>query len=284
MKKGIIRLTVIFSFLLILNLVASKQLIFTQNTNTDSKEDSKNSITDKSKTEKKNLKKKNDEKNNKKNVSHKSTNKLPKPDDSVKKDNDLNKALPSKEDYMSVRKDYNLDEEQKQSSTDNLFWEALLILFIFIVIILLIYKFIKKRRNVAYIDTDIVKVLGTTTIALNKYLQVVEVPGKILIIGVGDHSVNPITEITDKEIIDEITLNASKNSSYQIKDSFNKIIGKFGINKSKTNRNLDENYNNNSFLNSNNIVEIDKDDDEIKNDLSFMEEQKKRLKNIDNNS
>jgi len=271
-RKNTIIVIGIISILILLFAILSVVNIYAQDNNKSTK--------DKIETKSENSKEKSPNKNttSKTNLKH---------NEDLKKSNDLNQALPSKEHYSAARNEYGLDENTA-NVTDNLFWETLLILFILGASILFIYKFVKKRRNIAFIDTEDIRVIGTTPIALNKYLQLVEISDKIIIIGVGEHSVNFITEITDKETVDKIKLNSSKNVSYQVKDTFNKFLNKFQKN---TSENAEKRYNDyeiNSqkkakyFNNSKTFNDGETDKDNPIKDLDYITEQKERLNKLNN--
>ncbi|MFH1564182.1 MAG: flagellar biosynthetic protein FliO [Nitrospirota bacterium] len=56
----------------------------------------------------------------------------------------------------------------------------------------------------------LVQVIGTHPLTPNKHIQIIEIGNKLLVLGVSDHSINLLTEITDKDVIDSIKIQASK--------------------------------------------------------------------------
>lgn len=56
----------------------------------------------------------------------------------------------------------------------------------------------------------LVQVIGTHPLTPNKYIQIIEIGNKLLVLGISDHSINLLTEIIDREVIDSIKLQASK--------------------------------------------------------------------------
>jgi flagellar biogenesis protein FliO len=73
------------------------------------------------------------------------------------------------------------------------------------------YRFVTRKAGIQTIGKDVVNVLSIVSIGQNKFLQVVEIAGRILIIGVSDSNINLITEIHDKDEIDRIRLLSSKS-------------------------------------------------------------------------
>lgn len=109
--------------------------------------------------------------------------------------------------YSAVPQDQIQDTE---TSTTILFFETIFIILVISVVLYLIFRYISKRRNIAFNNSDFIRVIGTQSIALGKYIQIVEIANKFYILGVGEGSVNLITEIGDQDLIDRIKLQASK--------------------------------------------------------------------------
>ena len=104
---------------------------------------------------------------------------------------------------------------------------ALAILAVIIIGMFFLFRLLVKKRNRIVIDTDMIKVLATYPLASNRLIQVVEIAGKIMILGVTDSNINLITEVEDGELIDKIKLLSSKESTGggSFKDQFLKLIG-----------------------------------------------------------
>ncbi len=102
-----------------------------------------------------------------------------------------------------------------------------------IVGIYLILRLFLKSRNKIVTDTGLIKVLSSYPLAANRVIQVVEIAGKIMILGVSESSINLITEVEDQEFIDKIKLLSSKETKGggSFKDQIFKLMGGKGFQK-----------------------------------------------------
>jgi len=93
--------------------------------------------------------------------------------------------------------------------------------------IYLLFRFLLKNRNKIVTDSEIIKVLATYPLAANRIIQVVDIAGQVLVLGVSESSINLITELEDKEVIDRIKLISNKESkgTGSFKKQFFKLLG-----------------------------------------------------------
>jgi flagellar biogenesis protein FliO len=91
----------------------------------------------------------------------------------------------------------------------------------------LLYRLLIKRRNRIVTDSQVVNVLATYPLAANRTIQVVDIAGKILVLGVSDSAVNLITQVEDQETIDRIKLLSTQDQGGQgrFKDQLMRILG-----------------------------------------------------------
>ncbi len=133
------------------------------------------------------------------------------------------------------------------------------------------FRFVTKKAGIQTLGRDVIKVLSVIPVGQNKFLQVIDLAGRIMVIGVSDASINLITEILDKDEIDRIRLLSSKSSPVQpggFQDYIPKYISKlFG----KDNRD-----------NSSGMKYFMPQDAEIDR-LKYLKKQKDRLKKINGN-
>jgi|GEM_PF-6535290 len=97
-----------------------------------------------------------------------------------------------------------------QASSDiNLFWIILKIFLylLFIIAFAFFILWIFKRKKGTPIG--LIQIIGTKPIAPGKYIQIVEIIDRILILGIGEN-INILSEITNKETIDLIKEEAGK--------------------------------------------------------------------------
>jgi len=126
--------------------------------------------------------------------------------------------------------DYTYKEPEfarKEVSYPLLILRTIAILGVIIIGIYLIFRLLLKNRRSPVRDSEIIKVLATYPLAANRLIQIVDIGGQILVLGVSDSSINLITEVEDKEVIDRIRLLSSKESKSAggFKDQFLKLIG-----------------------------------------------------------
>ncbi|HEB32225.1 MAG TPA: hypothetical protein ENI15_15350 [Spirochaetes bacterium] len=108
---------------------------------------------------------------------------------------------------------------------------TLAVLAVIIIGMYFLFRLLIKKRNRIVTDTDIIKVLATYPLASNRLIQVVEIAGKIMILGVTDSNINLITEVEDGELVDKIKLLSSKESTGggSFKNQFFKLMGGKGF-------------------------------------------------------
>jgi flagellar protein FliO/FliZ len=116
------------------------------------------------------------------------------------------------------------------------FVRMIIILAAVVGVIYLIFFLLKRTANPKMQNNELMRVLSTQTIANNRSLHLVEVGRQIFLIGVGDNSVNLVSEITDKESIDELRLRISEQTSGEkrrFKDVLSGLFGQTGMKQEK---------------------------------------------------
>jgi flagellar protein FliO/FliZ len=91
------------------------------------------------------------------------------------------------------------------------------------------YRFVTKKTGMQTLGRDVINILSIVPVGQNKFLQVVELAGKILVLGISDSSINLITEIKDKDELDRIRLLSSKSSPVRpggFQDYLSKYVSK----------------------------------------------------------
>lgn len=81
---------------------------------------------------------------------------------------------------------------------------------VIIIGIYFLFRLLIKKKKKLVTDSEVVKVLATFPLAANRIIQVVDIGGQVLVLGVSDSSINLITELQDQEVIDRIRLASSK--------------------------------------------------------------------------
>lgn len=73
-------------------------------------------------------------------------------------------------------------------------------------------RFVTRRAGISPAGGAVLQVLSMVPLGQNKFLQVVDLAGRVLVLGVSDNSINLIMEIRDKDEIDRIRLLGSKTA------------------------------------------------------------------------
>ena len=91
------------------------------------------------------------------------------------------------------------------------------------------FFFAKKvmHKNIGGNQDKLIHVLANQYLGMKKNISAVQVPGAILIIGISGDSIRLLTEIKDKEILDQFKKQASGNMSPSFSDHLNKITSRF---------------------------------------------------------
>ncbi len=91
------------------------------------------------------------------------------------------------------------------------------------------FFFAKKvmHKNISGNQDKLIHVLANQYLGMKKNISAVQVPGAILIIGISGDSIRLLTEIKDKEILDQFKKQASGNMSPSFSDHLNKITSRF---------------------------------------------------------
>lgn len=98
-------------------------------------------------------------------------------------------------------------------------FKTILILAILVGAFYYFFRFVTKRAGIQVMGEDVLKTLAISPVGQNKHIQVVDLAGKILILGVTDGSINLITEISDRDEMDRIRLLGSRAAT-PLKEDF----------------------------------------------------------------
>ena len=131
------------------------------------------------------------------------------------------------------------------------------------------FKFAAKKSGIRIAGNGAGRVLSVLPLGSNRTVQVVDLAGKVLVLGVSDNSINLITEIVSKEEIDKIRLITPQHElkdGRSFQDFVNVQISGFLkiVNGRIKNKNLRK----------------EKTGKEYEPDLDYMKSQKKRLKGL----
>ena len=110
-------------------------------------------------------------------------------------------------------------------------WVFFRMIFVLIVIVVLIYfvmNFMRKKMGGGDSDDDtFLRKVAQVTIAPGKSVQIVTLLEHAYLIGVTDNSIDLLGEISDKELVDAMNLNADRNQARARARNFNEILSLF---------------------------------------------------------
>lgn len=106
--------------------------------------------------------------------------------------------------------DEDFEPRLEEESAVWMFFKMIIILGLFGAGFYYFYRFVSRKTGVGIFGGDAIRVLSAVPLGQNKYLQVVDLAGKVLVIGVSDNAINLISEITDKDQIDRIRIMSTR--------------------------------------------------------------------------
>jgi flagellar protein FliO/FliZ len=112
-------------------------------------------------------------------------------------------------------KDFKEDDfrpQVEEESSTWMFFKMLFVLGIFGGGFYYFYRFVTKKAGISVFGGEAVRVLSVVPIGQNKFLQLVDVAGRVLLVGVSDSSINLITEITEKDQVDRIRILSTRTA------------------------------------------------------------------------
>jgi len=77
------------------------------------------------------------------------------------------------------------------------------------------YKFVRQKSGLNLTGQEAIRILSTVSLGANKFIQIVDVAGKVFLLGVTDNNINLLTEVKDRDEIDRIRLLSSSSTPAQ---------------------------------------------------------------------
>ncbi len=113
-----------------------------------------------------------------------------------------------------IRKEYS-DEDFKPAVEEEsygwLIFKTILIMGLIVAGFYYFLRYVTRKTSVQVLGQDAVQILSMVPIGQNKYLQIVDLGGKVFVLGIAENSINLITEIENKSEIDRIRLLSTKS-------------------------------------------------------------------------
>jgi flagellar biogenesis protein FliO len=118
------------------------------------------------------------------------------------------------------------DFGENRASYPFLVLRTLAVLAVLVIVIYLVFRVFLRNRHKIVTSTEVIKVLATYPLAGNKTIQIMQIADKVLILGITDSNINLISTLEDKETIDKIKLESSKETRgfQSFKDQLIKLI------------------------------------------------------------
>lgn len=111
-------------------------------------------------------------------------------------------------------KDFAVDDFRPKVEEESYGWTIFKLLFILGLMgggFYFFFRFVTQRAGINVLGRNVVNVLSIVPVGQNKFLQVVDLADRVLVIGVTDTNINLITEITSRDEIDRLRLLSSKS-------------------------------------------------------------------------
>lgn len=164
-------------------------------------------------------------------------------------------------------------------------WDLLrmvLVLALVVGLIYALYYFLKRSRDGSTEQSSFISLLSSQSLPGGKQLHIIDVAGRVYLLGAADGSINLITEIDDKASIDELRLQASRKQLQGA--NFSQLLsGFFSKSQSADNpvsREADADGDQISFSENSNSLEHVEDAQQSPMNFDFIRRQRERLKKL----
>ncbi len=148
--------------------------------------------------------------------------------------------------------------------------KTILVLALFIGGFYMFFKFVSQKTGLHVSGGEAIQILSTVSLGTNKFVQLIDVAGKVFLLGVSDSNINLLTEIKDREEIDRIRLLSSRSTPVQGATFPEFVAGQVGWVIDKINEKRTRGFKKTT------VQEISQKEF----DMSYLNKQKSRLKNI----
>ncbi len=167
-----------------------------------------------------------------------------------------------------------------QVEEESVIWmifKTLLVLALFVGGFYMFYKFVTQKAGLQVSGHEAIKILSMVPVGPNRTLQLIDVAGKVYLLGISENGISMLTEIKDKEEIDRIRLLSSRSTPVKdltfqdfIADQAGWVIDRFNDVKDRINERKGRGSRK-AIVQEISAKEFD---------MSYLDKQKKRLKTI----
>jgi flagellar protein FliO/FliZ len=168
--------------------------------------------------------------------------------------------------------------KEEETSIGWMSFKAILVFGLFGAGFYFFYKYITKRGLVPGIGRNVVQTIAISSVGPNKTIQVIDIAGKLYIVGVTDNGINLLSEVTSKDEIDRIRLLSSKSTlveTRRFQDFVSEQIGSLVSFIGKTKKGIERKKEMNTQRRVSGADEII-DDERV----DYLREQRERLKRL----
>ncbi len=206
-----------------------------------------------------------------------------------KQKQEVKKPLPEKKAASSSEKkkaprapggEFSESDFKPKKVEDSYAWDiikTILILAILVGAFYYFFRFVTKKAGIQVMGEDVIKTLAVTPVGQNRHIQVVDLAGKILVLGVAEGSISLITEVTDRDEINRIRLLGSKAAPAPA-GGFQEYVSR------QVGRVVDRLNERGSRKPSRREGRREFYSDDVEGDLDYLKLQKDRLKNLNGES
>lgn len=116
----------------------------------------------------------------------------------------------------------------RSASTVWVFFRMVFVLIVVVVCIYFVMNFMRKKMGGGAADDDtFLRKVAQVTVAPGKTVQIVTLLERAYLIGVTDNSIDLLGEISDKELVDAMNLNADRNQNAARARNFSDVLSLF---------------------------------------------------------
>ncbi|ULQ59801.1 flagellar biosynthetic protein FliO [Brucepastera parasyntrophica] len=119
------------------------------------------------------------------------------------------------------------------SSGIGVLWRIVIILLLLCLAIYGIVRFLKKHTAINAANDPYLQSVASLLLSPNKSVQVITIGSQAFLVGVTEHNISLISEITDKDLIDAMNLDADKKTENPPGTGFSAVIQSFMPKKAK---------------------------------------------------
>ncbi len=176
--------------------------------------------------------------------------------------------------------DADFGPQVEEESVGWMIFKTLIVLALFAGGFYLFYRFVTQKAGLQVSGHEAIKILSMVPVGPNRTLQLIDVAGSVFLLGVSESGINMLTEIKDKEEIDRIRLLSSRSTPVKdltfqdfISDQVGRVVDRISNVKGRMS---DRKSRGRGKATVQELSERDFD-------LSYLNSQKNRLKNINGN-